>query len=485
LKKRLQFVNSVLGNINFWIILFFLFRLYNITAPPIDAAHSWRQVTGNMVARNFLEIDNNILLPRVDMAGEMSGITGTEFPILNYLIYLMALVFGWQEWYGRLIVLIVSSFGLRFFYKLIEKKHNSQHAFYATMLLISSLWFIYSRKIMPDTFSVSLVIMGLWYAWKFLENSSIYSLLFSVLFATAGILSKIPALIIFTPLALIYLDRNYKLSNKIYLVLAFLPSAVFVVWWYFVQVPFLVQEYGFWHYYMGVSMTQGAKELWIYASEASKIFYSDAMKYTGFALFLLSLIVLFRNYKKEKNAKTILQVFIVSSVIFAIFMLKSGRNFAVHSYYIVPFVPFMTYVSAWILTKIPKQKLAYFILAVVMIEGIINQIHDFRIKQNKTSMLRYEAVLDEFSYKEDLILINGGDNPTDLYFTHRKGWSMENNEIKNPEIIDSLHNLGCKFILINKHYESRPEFNQKPVYQEDEFEIYECVVNITNDNMDK
>jgi hypothetical protein len=46
--------------IEFFILLYFLIRLYGITDPPLEVAHHWRQVTGLMVARNFLEVDNNI-----------------------------------------------------------------------------------------------------------------------------------------------------------------------------------------------------------------------------------------------------------------------------------------------------------------------------------------------------------------------------------------------------------------------------------------
>ncbi len=112
--------SKIFTDIRFWIVLFFILRLYGITDPPLEIAHNWRQVCGNMVARNFYEIDNNILYPRIDMSAGKTGIVGTEFPILNYLTYLLSLVFGFKDWFGRLIVLIVSSFGTFYFYKLLK-----------------------------------------------------------------------------------------------------------------------------------------------------------------------------------------------------------------------------------------------------------------------------------------------------------------------------------------------------------------------------
>ena len=54
-------------DIRFWILLFFFLRLYGITNAPLEISHNWRQSLTNMIARNFLEIDNNILYPRMTL----------------------------------------------------------------------------------------------------------------------------------------------------------------------------------------------------------------------------------------------------------------------------------------------------------------------------------------------------------------------------------------------------------------------------------
>src|SRR6187551_3709817 len=92
---------KIFSDIRFWLILLAIVRLYAITLPPLEFQHAWRQADGLMIARNFYETDSNIFYPRVDTAGEKTGITGSEFPILNYLMYLVSLVFSYQHWYGR------------------------------------------------------------------------------------------------------------------------------------------------------------------------------------------------------------------------------------------------------------------------------------------------------------------------------------------------------------------------------------------------
>ena len=163
-------LNYFSSDIRCWIILFFVIRLYGITDPPLEAAHNWRQACGCMVARNFLEVDANIFYPRVDMAGEKTGITGTEFPALNYMIYLVSKVFGYTHWYGRLINLIASSIGTYFFFLLVKKYFNPKAALYSTIVLLSSIWFAYSHKTMPDTFSVSIALVSLYSGMLYLER---------------------------------------------------------------------------------------------------------------------------------------------------------------------------------------------------------------------------------------------------------------------------------------------------------------------------
>src|SRR4051812_45439006 len=86
-----------LKDIRFWIIFFFIIRMYGITYPPLEVGHNWRQTDGLLIARNFYERDANIFFPQTDLAGEKSGIVGCEFPLLNYLVYLVSIPFGFQH----------------------------------------------------------------------------------------------------------------------------------------------------------------------------------------------------------------------------------------------------------------------------------------------------------------------------------------------------------------------------------------------------
>jgi hypothetical protein len=138
------------SDIRFWILLCFFVRLLGITNAPLEVGHNWRQTLGTMVIRNFYETEANIFYPRIDIGGDESGITGMEFPLFNYIGYLLCLLFGYQHWYGRLINLVVSSFGLYMFYRLIrDYMKDDRLAFYSTISLIFSLWFAGRKGVSP------------------------------------------------------------------------------------------------------------------------------------------------------------------------------------------------------------------------------------------------------------------------------------------------------------------------------------------------
>ena len=84
-----------------------------------------------------------------------------EFPLLNYGIYLIADFFGYQHWYGRLLNLIVSSIVVWYFYRLVRDHVSEKVALPSTLALLASSWLIFSRKMMPDTFCMALMLIAL------------------------------------------------------------------------------------------------------------------------------------------------------------------------------------------------------------------------------------------------------------------------------------------------------------------------------------
>jgi len=450
----------------FWVLLFFVLRMYGITNPPLEAAHNWRQTLTCSIARNFYEVDPNIFYPRVDIDGEKSGIIASEFPVFNYLIYLVSKIFGYSHWYGRLINLIISSLGIYFFYLIIRKYFSSSHALFSGILLLCSLWFMYSRKIMPDTFSISLVIMGLYFALEFLYRHKVWHLVLFLLLSAVGGLSKIPSLLILSVLIIPFFSGSVKKNAKVALMIASGAVLSIAGLWYYYWVPHLQHTFGF-QLFFEKDLKTGISEISNYWREALQKFYFGAfLSYIAFGMFLLGLFYAFKS-----TSKTVLFVFITGLLAFIFFAVKTGAVFPTHSYYILPFVPFMAFVAGYGMTKIRVCYLQVLIIAAVMVESLANQQHDFRIKDKEIYLLHLENLCDKISARNDLVAFSGGPGYQQVYFAHRRGWSLDNGTWNDPGYLSSIKRKGCKLLFINKK-DSTVKLNYEIIFENENYTVY-------------
>jgi 4-amino-4-deoxy-L-arabinose transferase-like glycosyltransferase len=438
-------LKKLLYRIEFWIIFFFLIRLLGICNPPLEIGHNWRQALTAMIARNFYEGNHNIFYPQIDMDGNQSGIIGSEFPFFNYLIYLFSLVFGYAHWYGRLINLAVSSIGIYYFYLLIEKIADKKIAFSAALILLTSIWFGFSRKIMPDTFSISLLIIGLYYGYKYLMNKSLIHILLYFIFITFGMLCKIPAMSLIAVVAALLLIKEIPSARKNIIYLTTALSLMIVSLWYFYWVPYLLNNY---HYqlYFPKGLTEGFKEILpLIPDFFEKFYFSSLSSYLAFIFFLIGIFMIF----KDKNLYLKSGIAIIT-ITFLLFILKTGAVFPLHSYYIIPFTPVMALIAGYGLSKFPLKYL-YIPLLLISLESIANQQHDFFIKPTEKYKLSLENIADSLTAKTDLIAVNGNGNPQLSYFIHRKGWNLKDDQLNDSLILNKITSKGCKFLFVDKH----------------------------------
>ena len=449
-----------------YIIGFFLFvRLIGITSAPLEIAHSWRQVTGLMVARNFLEVDPTFWLPRVDETNGFTGIIGMEFPLLNYLHYLVSLVFDYQHWYGRLINLTVTSLGIYFFYKLVKDKLNFKTAYYATIFLLGSVWFMYARKMMPDTFSMSIGFIALYYGNEYLKKDAYRCLILFFTFLTLAFLSKISAVMCIVGIPFL-LNGSQSNKTRLHIILGTGISLITTYLWYFQWNPHLSETYGNW-YNSGTDMRTGIKELSQNIPETLKrIYFSSFHSYIAFVILVVSTIII--AYRKQFN---MIWFLLSACILFGLYMAKSGSIFYIHGYYIIPIVPVFAIIIGSFLASLKNNYIALSIVALFLIESIANQQHDLFIKDKEKYKLSLEKIVSKYTNQDDLIAINGNENPQELYLSHRKGSLIDNADLMNEHKINSLRLQGCKFLVVNRHNFSG-NLNHHKVFENRDYTIY-------------
>jgi hypothetical protein len=429
-----------------WIALFFLLHLTTITLPPLEPASTWRQTDGLMVARNFYEVDSNILYPRVDVGGDKTGIVGCEFPFLNYLIYLLSLVFGYAHWYGRLIDLIVSSIGVYYLYRLIKTHFDEQTGLYTGVIVLASQWFTYCRTNIPDTFSTSLCIIALYYGVRFLYEGGYGKLALYFVLGWLGCMNKISVAATLTVLAIPFFQSGVKIDRKVGIAISSAMILASAYWWYFMWVPYLNNEFGFaGHFFMGLPLGEGMHQIIELWQPTLKRFVVTPFKYSGFILFLFGLFILIKDKMRLRAL-----AFALPFVAYLFVVIKSGYGFQLNPYYVIVLIPPMAFVIATGLASIRNAWIVLVLLLAIAGEGIGNQIHTFSIREPNRSMVKIEAILDEYTDRRDHIVINGtaATDPTPMYFAHRKGITVANAELSDPAAIERFRSIGMKYVVI-------------------------------------
>ncbi len=464
---KFRFSINLLADIRFWLILFFLIRLIHITQPPLESSHNWRQSFTAMMARNFVEGNGNIFTPSVNYNGEKEGIVGAEFPVLSYSIALVSKLTGYQHWTGRLINLIVSTLGVYCFYLLVFQYFNRRMALFSAILLMMSVWLMFSRKIMPDTFSVSLALFSLYFGVNYLKRGKIHHLILFFVFGTLGVLAKMPAAIILSLLVPLVFSKIYQKKYRIILFAGGTLILVLLFFWYFYYVPFLVKTYGN-QLFFTRTLSEGLRDIRLFGSDLfNKFSFAAFQGYLGFVAFLAGLIL-----AVIRKQKKILFVFLVSYVFLLVYVVKTGYVFATHSYYIIPFVPVMALIAGYALSEIKPVWIGALLLIIVSAESFANQQHDVNINENEKIKLRYEIIADKYIPKESLVLTNGDMNPQQIYFINRKGWTVTNEELSNKELVNSLKNRGLEFVFLNTCSKGTPDMLNEVVYKEKCIKLY-------------
>jgi hypothetical protein len=448
-----------------FILLFFIIRLYGITDPPLEIQHSWRQCTGLMIARNFLTIDANILYPRVNESCGISNVISGEFQLLSYLHYILSFIFGYEHWYGRLINLIISSLGIASYGYLISKLFDGKTARNSVLALIASCWFIFSRKMMPDTFCISLVLISFYFAYQYWNTKALHHLILFFIFFTLGGLSKIPAIIYYTiPFYLLIFKRN-PTSIKLASLTAISATIVFI--WYFIWGPYVSLTYGNWTN-LGKPLLEGINDIISHPRETVfNIVFHSFNSYILFALVLWGIYTLIR-----KNEKHIWLPIVMISAIFSLYIFKAGYFFYHHNYYMIPFLPVLAFIIAYGLNH-SKNKLILFLFLAGITESIANQQHDFRIKESELYKLTLKEKLDRLDKSKNIpkILINTHSNPQQLYLANRNGCYINEAEMTDTIKLNSYRNKNYYWLVIDKKYGY-----QKPIlikaFEDENYIIY-------------
>jgi len=449
------------------IIISILIKFIGITNPGLEVSHNWRQALSNMAALNYFEFGYDISEPGDRFSGQRPGIAPMEFPLLPSLIWGISKLFNcFSDWYGRIIILLFSVAGIYAAFLSIRHYFDKETAFITCIALSYSIWLPFSRKVMPDILSFSLMLTSINFIRKYIIGKNFLNLFLCMLTFSLALLTKISSIIYLSCFIIIIAGTDLAKLKKLYLFSLLILCITPALYWYYVHVPELALKNPSGHFFMGKSMIEGIRELKQFPGGLLQRLFVTPMHYIGGLIFVVSLV------KWRKHTHEI-SLFIASFLILIPVLLKTGMHFVHHDYYVLPLVPFIALGAGSLLRSLKEGIVKWMLIIGIVIEGIVHFYPDLMIHGEMRKLEGLADKLDSLDIQSPVV-INGGLNPCAMFYTGRYGWSLSNEEIKDMNNQKILIKGKCNAIVIlRKTFEKEMESPGKLIYSDEDFLISE------------
>ena len=379
----------------------------------------------------------------VDETSGGTGIIGMEFPLMYYIQGKLGVLFGFHAGIGRLLNVLISTLGLAYFFALVRRFASEKTAFYATLLLMVSCFFMYSRKVMPDTEALAVYLIGIYYFFEALRFGRWKDMVLSFMMLSLGLLLKISVLPLLAFVVFAYVKTSNEPKKPVVFLIPFL-SLIPACIWYFIWNPYLAQHFGSWYNLGGGLMDGGRAFLESPFLLLQQFVFHPFVSYLAFGLCLYGVIRLAK-HGVSWAWKISLPLFLV---LFSGYALKSGVIFLTHEYYILPAVPLLAILGGYAISTLGKY--AWVLMLCISIEAIGNQLYDFKLNSSEAYKLGLGQVAKRYIPTDALVAINGNSNPQELYLLGRKGWNLSDETLRQKAMVNELTGKGCSYLVINK-----------------------------------
>lgn len=305
-----------------------------------QSVHQWAQCDRASVALNYYQEQMNFFAPRVHNLDNGTGITGLEFPLVNYAVAILYLLFGYHEWLYRLLELLIFSGGL-FCVFLISKHYTGNKWMSMALALIFGsipLLSFYTANFLPDIVSLSFLLCS----WVFLiqanrfRTGKYFILTFTFLWLAA--LIKITSLV-YIPAFACFILLNFKDIPK-KKILVKLAGATFLLIgftlpWYLYASWLSTKTHSEVFLLQFMPLTSLTDLMSVY-DEISAV-WLDRLFIKPLALFLFFFPLVFSMIPGLSRELRLFGLLIAGSVIF--FMIGMWQQFRHHDYYMIMLCP--------------------------------------------------------------------------------------------------------------------------------------------------
>lgn len=465
-------------------ILFFLFTLhfvysyigvYKYMYERPCSVHASGQCQRASVAMNYYNVDMNFFKPRIQRFNNDDGITGLEFPIIYYTAAVLYKIFGFNDYYLRIISLLIISAGLLAAYLLTNRllKNVLLSATIIWSVMLSPVLIYYTANFMPDAPGLGFTLLAWYYFFKYTDTNTKRHLGLFVFFGTMGALIKAVALLcFFIVLCLLVLDRFKKFRNSegtqifrnpLHLVISICIGMGIVVAWYtyakwlsayhgnmsFAMVPIIVDNLELWNYVMKYL------ENWTFQYYA---------KETYVLLFCATIFVIVAFKKLNRLLKSITLLYALGGICYVYLFFY---QFAHHDYYFIALIPLsfflvLTFTDGLIRLTTDYGKIVMLVFMVILFFNIGEclvkckdnyvQRFDYRVYHGGDYRPYYDLEPKMralgITRKDKIVSAFDDSYMNSLYFMNQPGFTVEG-VYQHDTIQNAINAPNVKYLVVN------------------------------------
>ena len=375
--------------------VYLVIGLHNVLPLRPQSVHQWAQCDRASVALNFSTDTYNIFKPRIHNTANGTGISGMEFPLVNYFAGMLYRLFGFHEILYRILMTLIVSSGLIAAFKMSDGfLENKWYAGGAVLLLfLSPVLVYYTPTFIPDAAGLGFILCGWYFYFRYKQEPSKNLLILLLLFISMASLVKITNLISVMVMLLLELEstfRSAKTSRQSFLkkesrllLSLFIPIALCFAWYSYASWlsetnnsdVFLLKQKSINSSIQFFDVINEIRNIWL------KQYYSKYMYFFIVSSFLV--ILLFRKKVNAVLYRTTMWLWVGNIVYFSFMM----AQFPEHDYYIIVALPVILFQSvAFFSIAIPffnsskiLKTLAPGLLFALIIHGVLfskRMLHD-------------------------------------------------------------------------------------------------------------
>lgn len=417
-----------------WLIISLIFEFHKIVFYEPLSVHQGAQTDRASIALNYYRVSMNFFEPRVMETGTKDGITPCEFPIINYTVAIFYKLFGFNNFWYRSLMWLITGFGVWAVFDILRRWLGK----IAPALVITALWYsgsilgFYTANFIPDTAALTCVILAIRQWYLALEKPILKHVIFFFIFATLAGLIKITSFIFIIAIVLVSaLQWIRNKQGRAFVVAGFFSSLFIAAWFYYCK--WLETQVGGSYFLMSMATPASFAELKTWFLIYYHNWFFQTYTLMQWLLILGGLICLV-----FLNIRTEIKLFVAVSLAgVGLFYILMAGQFRYHDYYSITLLPIALFPLGAAYQAMIKYRpnVALTIMFIIGIWGLVDAKNGVRLRFTPGNYM-YQTFFEPKDFKEmEMWLLKNGiqkddkvfaafdPNPNNLlYFLERRGY---------------------------------------------------------------